>query len=140
MKIKANFFLGWICLTFALAFHVLDEALNDFLSVYNPFVTSANAALDLSVFPVFSFDVWRIGLILGILFLFVLSFFARNPNKWMVYLGYGYGAIMLVNAMGHFIASLYYVKPIAGVYSSPLLLLGSVYLIWSARHISRSTG
>ncbi len=31
---------AWVALTLALAVHVADEALNDFLSFYNPLVTS----------------------------------------------------------------------------------------------------
>ncbi len=58
MKIKPNAFNAWSFLTFTLTLHVLDEALNDFYSIF-------------------------------------------------------------------------YSKLIAGVYSSPLLLVGSVYLIWS---------
>jgi len=55
MKIKPNFLFAWIFLTAALAVHVMDEALNDFLSLYNPLVSSVNEKMEFALFPVFSF-------------------------------------------------------------------------------------
>jgi len=138
MKIRPNFLFAWIFLTLALTLHVLDEALNDFLAVYNPLVSSINEKLDYSVFPVFSFSNWLTGLIIGIVILFGFSFFAFRKQKWIIYLGYIYGVLMLINAFGHFVGSLYFSKLIAGVYSSPLLLVGSLYLIWSSSQTLKS--
>ena len=138
MKIKPNFLFAWIFLTAALALHVMDEALNDFLSIYNPLVSAVNEKIDWVLFPVFSFTGWLASLIIGIIILFSLSFFAYQKKIWILYFSYFYGGIMVLNAMGHGLGSLYYSKFIAGVYSSPLLLVASVYLIWSADHTLQS--
>ena len=138
MKFKPNFFLAWIFLTVALSLHVIDEALNDFLDLYIPIVTSFNKELGSSVFPVFSYSDWLTALSIGIAILFGLSFFAHRNQKWIIYFGYFYGILMLINAFGHLLGSLYYSRPIAGVYTAPLLLVGSIYLIWSAGHAVKS--
>lgn len=138
MEIKPNFLFAWVFLTLVFALHVLDEALNDFLSLYNPLVSAINEELDVAFFPVFSFANWLTGLIIGIMILLGFSFFARQPKRWIIYLGYIYGMIMLVNGIGHILGSLYYSEWIAGVYTSPLLVIGSVYLLWSAGRTMRS--
>jgi len=138
MKIKPNFLLAWIFLTAALALHVIDEALNDFLDLYNPLVLSVNNEMGFSFFPVFSFSSWLTALTIGIAFLFALSYFVYRRQKWTIYLGYFYGVLMLINAFGHLIGSLYYSRLIAGVYTAPLLLAGSLYLIWSCGHVLNS--
>ena len=139
MEIKPNFLLAWLFMTLVFGLHVLDEALNDFLALYNPLVSSINARLNSAFLPVFSFDNWLTGLIIGIGMLLGLSFFAHQEKRWIIYLGYMYGILMLVNAFGHIIGALYYSKPIAGLYTSPLLLIGSVYLIWSSSRALKSS-
>lgn len=136
---KPNIFYAWIILTLALTLHVLDEALNDFLSIYNPLVELINNRIAFTFFPIFSTMEWLTGLTIVIIILFGLSFFAYHKKKWIVYLSYFYGILMLLNGMGHILGSFYYSKLIAGVYTSPLLLVGSIYLIWSAIKILKSS-
>ena len=131
MNIRPNFFYAWIILTVALTLHVLDEALNDFLSIYNPLVALINQRMGILFFPAFSTTEWLTGLTMGIIILFGFSFFANHEKKWILYLSYFYGVLMLLNGLGHILGSFYYSKFIAGVYTSPLLLVGSIYLIWS---------
>lgn len=132
MKIKPNFGLAWIFLTSSLALHVLDEALNDFLSLYNPLVPNLNKNMEFFSFPVFTFSVWLTGLIIAITVLFALTYYARKKKKWILYFSYFYGVLMVMNGLGHITGSFYYDKLIAGVYTSPFLLISSFYLLWSS--------
>ncbi len=132
MKLKSNFAMAWVLLTSALALHVLDEALNDFLSLYNPLVSNLNKQMGFFSFPVFTFSLWLTGLIVIIIVLFGLTYFARQRKKWILYFAYFYGVLMVMNGLGHIVGTFYYNKLIAGVYTSPLLLISSFYLLWSA--------
>lgn len=134
MKIKPNFGLAWIFLTSSLALHVVDEALNDFLSLYNPLVTNLNNNMEFFSFPVFTFSVWLTGLIIAITVLFTLTYFARKKKKWILYFAYFYGVLMMFNGLGHIAGSFYYGRFIAGVYTSPFLLISSFYLLWCSAH------
>lgn len=125
---------AWVALCLALAVHVTDEALTDFLSVYNPAVRAIRQRLPLLPLPVFTFKVWLTGLILAIVFLLGLSVFVFRGAWWMKPLAYIYGVIMLANGLGHIAGSIYLGRLMPGVYSSPLLLAASVYLLMQTQH------
>ncbi|MBI1750666.1 MAG: hypothetical protein HY234_05510 [Acidobacteria bacterium] len=119
---------AWVALTLALAVHVVDEALMDFLSFYNPTVLSLRARYSWFPMPTFTFDVWLTGLIGAVIVLLLLSVFAFRGSRAMVYLSYPYGILMLFNGLGHSVGSVYFGRLLPGVYSSPLLLAASVWL------------
>lgn len=121
---------AWIALCLALAVHVIDETLTDFLSVYNPAVQAIRSKLPLLPLPTFSFEVWLSGLIFAILLLLSLSILVFRGSKLMVPLSYVFAIIMLLNGILHVAGSLYFGRIMPGVYSSPLLLAGSVYLLF----------
>jgi hypothetical protein len=79
--------------------------------------------------PIFSFEVWLAGLIFAILLLLSLSILVFRGSKWTTPLSYVFAIIMLLNGMMHFAGSFYLGRMMPGVYSSPLLLAGSVYLL-----------
>jgi hypothetical protein len=137
-RTAARFGMAWMGLCSCLAVHVADEAVNDFLGVYNPTVQAIRAHLPFLVLPTFTFRVWLGLLTAGICVLLALSVFAWRGRKWMVPLAYVFGIIMFVNGLGHFVASVYMGRPMPGVYSSPLLLAGSVYLLIAARRFRNS--
>jgi hypothetical protein len=120
---------AWIALCLALAMHVIDEALTDFLSVYNPAVQAIRGKLPILPLPTFSFELWLSGLIFAILLLLSLSILVFRGSKWMTPLSYVFAVIMLLNGMMHIAGSFYLGRMMPGVYSSPLLLAGSVYLL-----------
>jgi len=128
-----SFGMAWISLCVALAIHVTDEALTDFLSVYNPAVTAIRENFPLFPLPTFSFENWLTGLIIAVIFLLLLSPFAFRRAKWMIPLSYFFGIFMILNGLGHFAGSLYLGRFMPGVYSSPLLLIAAVYLISSVQ-------
>lgn len=83
--------------------------------------------------PVFTFRVWLAALIVAVILLLVLSSFAFRGAPWMRLLSYPFAVLMLFNGLGHLIGSFYLRQPMPGVYSAPLLLAGSIWLILTAR-------
>ena len=124
-----NHGVAWLALCLALAVHVTDEALTDFLSVYNPTILAIRQKLPFLPLPTFTFKIWLTGLVLAVILLLVLSPFAFRGAWWMPLLSYFFGAIMLGNGLLHIAASFYLGRLMPGVYSTPLLLAASVYLL-----------
>jgi hypothetical protein len=124
---------AWMSLCLALAAHVFDEAMTDFLSVYNPTVQAIRQKFQFFPMPVFTFEVWLTGLIVAIITLLTLAPFAFRQRGWIRLLSYPFAILMLLNGLGHIAGSFYLGRLAPGVYSAPLLLAGSIYLLWSVR-------
>jgi len=124
---------AWVALCLALAVHVFDEAMTDFLSVYNPAVQAIRERLPFLPLPIFTFENWLTGLIMAITILLLLSPFAFRRAGWMRAVSYPFAILMLLNGLGHIAGSFYLGRLMPGVYSAPLLLAGSIYLLWSVR-------
>jgi hypothetical protein len=120
---------AWVALSLALAVHVIDEALTDFLSIYNPAALAIRRPFPLLPLPVFTFRVWLSSLAAGVVGLLLLSALAFRGARWIITWARLFAVLMLANALLHLGISLYLGKPIPGVYSSPLLLAASVYLL-----------
>ncbi len=127
----ARWRLAWRLLTLALAGHVLDEALNDFLAFYNPAVETLRESLPWLPLPTFTFDAWIAGLVVAILALAALAPLARGGRGWMRGLSRVYGVVMALNALGHMGASLALGRWLPGVVSSPFLLAAALFLLAS---------
>src|SRR5262245_63256846 len=125
--------LAWVALCLALAVHVFDEAMTDFLSVYNPAVQAIRERLPFLPLPVFTLENWLTGLITAITILLLLSPFAFRRAGWMRAISYPFAILMLLNGLGHIAGSFYLGRMMPGVYSAPLLLAASIYLLWSVR-------
>lgn len=125
----SNFGIAWLALCVAFAIHVADEALTDFLSVYNPAVRALRARFPFLPLPTFTFRVWLGGLIVAVLVLAGLTPFAFQGSAWMRPLGLVLGLIMAGNGLLHVLASIYMRKVMPGVYSAPLLLAAALYLL-----------
>ena len=140
-RATGTFNLGraWVALCLMLALHVADEALNDFLSFYNPAVSAIREKVPFLILPTFSFDLWLAGLIVAVVALLFLSIFAFRGAKWMKPLSYVLGIIMVFNALIHIIASIYMNSLMPGVYSSPFLLACSIYLLMAAGQVGKKT-
>jgi hypothetical protein len=130
---------AWVILTLALALHVADEALTDFLAFYNPLVNAIRARLPWFPMPTFTFDVWISGLVMAVVTLLALSVFAFRGARWMVWLSFPYGVLMTLNALAHMLGSMYYGRPLPGVYSAPGLLAASIWLLACASAALRRT-
>jgi len=125
--------LAWIGLSLALALHVADEAMNDFLSVYNPMVRRIREQLPLLPLPTFEFEGWLAGLILAVAVLLAVSTLVFRGQRWTIPASYVFGGFMCLNALGHFAGSIAFRRPMPGLCSSPLLLAAALWLIVCAR-------
>lgn len=133
----AQFFWGWIGLCTTLALHIVDEACTGFLSVYNPTVMVLRQRRPWLPLPVYTFGVWLAGLLAANAVLFGLSYFALRGFGWMRPLGFIFAAILLANSLVHFgatirgrsVESVHFPRPMPGTYSSPLMLLASIYML-----------
>lgn len=144
MRQPSAFQLGiaWVLMWVALAIHVTDEALTGFLSVYNPTVLALRAKLGFWPMPTFQFREWLTGLILGILLLAALSPFAFRRAFWIRPIFYFVVMVAGVfNALGHTLGTIFgqtvnavrFPRPAPGFYSSPLLLIVSIYALVQLR-------
>jgi Protein of unknown function with HXXEE motif len=131
---SSQFGWAWLGLTLALAVHVTDEALNDFLSVYNPAVMAIRARWPFLWFPTFTFKAWLSGLVIAVVLLLALSPFAFRGAWWLIIPAYFLGLLMTANGLQHIVGSIYMRRMMPGVYSSPILLVCSSYLLLSARN------
>ena len=124
-----HFGFAWLTLCGALAVHVADEALTDFLSVYNPAVRALRARFPLLPLPTFTFRVWLGGLIAATLLLCALAPAAFHGAPGLRPGAYVFGIVMAVNGLLHLGGSLYMRKAMPGVYSAPLILVAAIYLL-----------
>jgi hypothetical protein len=129
---------AWLALALALAVHVTDEALTGFLSVYNPAVRTIRAHIPFLPLPTFTLGTWLTGLVLGICLLLALSLLAFRGIRCLVIVAYPLGILMLMNGLGHFAGSIYMRRPMPGLYSAPLLLVASAYLVLMAKRLRAS--
>ncbi len=128
---------AWVGLALSLGVHVADEALTDFLSVYNPAVEAIRQRVPWIPLPTFTFPIWLAGLVLLVSVLLLFSTSAFRGARWMVWLAYPLGVIMVLNGAGHLAGSIYEGRPMPGVYSSPLLLAAAAFLLIQARKVQR---
>jgi hypothetical protein len=134
--------IAWVLMWVALAIHVTDEALTGFLSVYDPTVLALRAKLGFWPMPTFQFREWLTRLILGILLLAALSPFAFRNTFWIRSIFYFVAMVAGVfNARGHTLGTIFgqtvstvrFPRPAPGFYSSPLLLIVSIYALVQLR-------
>jgi hypothetical protein len=135
---RSRFGLAWVVLCLCLAAHVTDEALTGFLQVYNPTVLSIRRHFPFLPLPTFTFRIWLSGLVIGVCVLLLLSVLAFRGARWMIALAYLFAILMLCNALGHLGSSVYFGRVMPGAYSAPLLLAGSLGLLWSARRLGHA--
>jgi hypothetical protein len=124
---------AWVALTFTLAAHVADEALTDFLSLYNPTVEGLRARFRWFPMPVFTFDVWITGLVALVIVLLLLAPLAYRGALLTRIIAYPFAAIMLLNGVGHLAGSVYLGRWAPGTTTAPLLLVTSAWLFVAVR-------
>jgi hypothetical protein len=141
-----NFGLAWVLLCLSFCAHVADEALTGFLNVYNPTVIAMRARLAWFPMPTFEYRPWLVGLIVANLILLALTPFAYRNARGLRPLAYFFAGVMLLNGMGHTVftvlgrtvASVQFPRPAPGFYSSPFLLIASIYLFARVRASRRA--
>ena len=113
----------------ALAIHVVDEALTDFLAVYNPTVVTLRERYSSMPLPTFTFETWIALLIFAVVALVAASFFVWRGRWAMRPISHVFAIVMLLNGVLHIAWSIYEWELMPGVYSAPLLLVASIALI-----------
>ena len=131
--------VAWIALCGALAVHVADEALTDFLALYNPAVLAIRERYPFLPLTTFTFEGWLALLIFAIVALTGASFFVWKGRWAMRPISYVFAGFMLLNGLLHIAGSFYMGTFMSGVYSSPLLLAASIFLIVRTADLSRTT-
>ena len=121
--------MAWVVLALAIGLHVVDEAVTDFLPLYNSLVTSLRTSYSWIPLPTFSFSVWITGLAAGVGFLLALSPLVFAGNLYLRPFAYFLGVLMAFNALAHLAGSLYLGEIAPGALSSPILLLAAVVLL-----------
>ena len=141
---QATFRLGvaWVMMWIALAIHVTDEALTGFLAVYNPTVIAMRDKLGFWPIPTFGFREWLTDLSAGILLLALLPPFAFRNARWIRPLFYFVAIVTgifnalghtLGTVLGHTVSTVRFPRPAPGFYSSPLLVIISIYALLQLR-------
>jgi hypothetical protein len=131
---------AWSLLVIALALHVLDEALTDFLGFYDPLVRSIRSSIAWFPMPTFTFGVWLSGLIALVVMLAALAPAVRRGSNWIKWASWFLSAIMFLNGLGHLVGSAYFGRWLPGATSAPLLLAASAMLAratWSRARFER---
>jgi hypothetical protein len=129
---------AWLLLVGALAVHVIDEALTDFLDFYNPLVLSIRSQFPWFPMPTFTFGVWLAGLVLLVTVLVALAPMVRRGGTAMWLLSWVLSLIMLGNGLGHLAGSVYFQRWLPGAASAPLLLAASVFLLHATEQRRRA--
>lgn len=119
---------AWLLLTGALALHVLDEALTDFLGFYNPLVLRVRSQIPWFPMPTFTFGVWLSGLVVLVVGLALLTPAVKRGALGTRLASWVLMAIMLLNGVGHLAGSLYFQRWLPGATTGPLLIAASLLL------------
>lgn len=130
--------VAWVLLCLALALHIADEALTGFLSAYNPAIISIRERLPWLPLPTFTFEAWLGGLIVAVIILSSLTVLVLRGARLMISISYVFGVLMLCNGLVHLVASLEMERRMPGLYSAPLLLAASAYLLVTVSQLRRS--
>ena len=112
---------------------MLDEAVTDFLGVYNPVFHAIRERHPFILLPIFTFDIWLSLLIFAVIALVGVSVFVWKGRWAMRPISYVFAAVMLCNGLLHIAHSILVQKLMPGVYTSPLLLAASIILIVATR-------
>lgn len=137
-SVPANRFgKAWLILSFFLLLHIIDEALNGFLPVYNENVLKIRASTGIP-FPTFTFAYWFTGLICVDVWLLFLSRYALKGKRVIIWLAYPFAIVMLANGLVHLAGSLYLQQWIPGILTAPLLIYGSINLLLATLKMTTS--
>lgn len=121
--------LAWVLFVSALALHVFDEAMTDFLPFYNQTVLSLKERFGFFPAPTFTFQNWLTGLITLIVIGYLATIKVAQGGRVIRVVTVALGFLMIANALGHLLGSLYYGRMLPGLLSSPILLAASVWVI-----------
>jgi len=120
---------AWLFFVTAFALHAIDEALTGFLDLYNPLVLDLRHSLGFFPMPTFSFILWIVLLAVAIGVGYVVTPLVRRGGRFMRLVMTIASVIMILNALGHTIGSIYFDRILPGFWSSPVLFIAAVNLL-----------
>jgi hypothetical protein len=120
---------AWICMVSALALHVLDEAATGFLPFYNDAVRRLREAYSFFPVPTFTVSAWIAGLVLAITVALALTWSVIRGGTRIRIVTTVLAAIMVANASGHLLGSVYLGRVLPGSWSSPFLLAAALWML-----------
>ena len=126
---------AWLALTGAFCLHIVDEALTDFLPLYNSLVVSLRESLGWVPLPSFSFSQWLGGLVAGVVLLLALSPLVFSGRLFLRPVAYFLGVLMTLNALGHICGSILLGTLAPGTLSSPILLITAIALLLTTHRV-----
>jgi len=112
----------------ALAVHVGDEALTDFLGFYNPLVLRIRGRIPWYPMPTFRFSVWLGGLIVLVVALLLLAPVVRRGAFLGRMVSWALTVAMFGNGLAHLVGSIYFSRWLPGATSAPLLLVAAALM------------
>jgi len=133
--------IAWLGLCLALSVHTFDEASTGFLDVYNPTVVALRQRLGFWPLPTLELRDFLTIMTIVIVTMFALTPFAFRGSRWIRPLLFVVAMLMLLNGISHTVATIlgrtvgtvHFPRPAPGFYSSPLLLIASIYALWQLR-------
>jgi hypothetical protein len=120
---------AWLLMVSAVAIHVIDEAMTGFLSFYNPQVLALRERLGFFPMPTFTFWPWISGLTVAVLLGFALTPIVRRGGTVIRIVCGVLSVLMIGNACGHMLGSIYFGRLLPGFWSSPLLFVASIWML-----------
>ena len=132
--------MAWVALAIALGLHVADEAVTDFLPLYNSIVGTIRESQPWALLPTFTYSAWLTGLIVGVLILLLLSPLVFAGNRVFRPISYFLGTLMMLNALAHIGGSIYLGELAPGALSSTILFLAALILIVTTRRARETAG
>ncbi|PKK83378.1 MAG: hypothetical protein CVT49_08690 [candidate division Zixibacteria bacterium HGW-Zixibacteria-1] len=136
--IKNKNVLAWTLMVSAVALHVADETIHDFLPFYNNLVLNLKDKLGFFPMPTFSFPAWLGGLITAVIAGYLVIPIVLRGGRVIRKLTIILGIIMTANALGHIVGSFYAERLIPGFWSSWILLPAAIFVIIRGVKASRS--
>jgi hypothetical protein len=125
----------WVLMISAVTVHVFDETVTDFLPLYNELALNLRERVGFPLMPTFTFGAWLGGLIAAIVICFSLTPMVNRGGRFIRTLTTVLGIIMVGNALGHMLGSVYFGRLLPGFWSSPFLLVTAVLVV--VRRFSR---
>jgi protein-S-isoprenylcysteine O-methyltransferase Ste14 len=129
---------AWLFLCAHLAAHAVEEALNGFVDVWNPFLGTVRARTGLPL-PQFTFDGWLTALVVGIVALTAMTPLVARGVRGFRVASYVFAGLMIANGLNHLVSPLYLGRFLPGQFTSPLVILASIWLILAARRVGHPT-
>ena len=132
-RIHRRHWWAWMGLCAALAIHIVDEVVTDFFTFQNQAALVMRERYPFLPLPLFTFENWLALLIFAVVSLSAVSAFVWYGGWAMRPISYAFAGFMFLNGLLHIFISIYMGELVSGVYTSPLLLVASVVLIFSTR-------